>query len=155
MRVYKKSIPLRWGDLDAMNHLNNTLYFRLMEEARICWFYDNDMMMRDGDSTRGDGPILAFASCDFLKPMTYPCTALVTQTVTRVGRSSMDLEMTIEGDEAEPLTYAKGRNVLVWMDYLKGTPAPWPARLLAALGESGPDSAGPATATTTTTKGSA
>ena len=133
MRVYQKIIPLRWSDLDAMNHLNNTLYFRLMEEARICWFNANDIMAR-GD---GDGPILAHASCDFLKPMTYPCDALVTQTVTRIGRSSMDLDMTIEGDEAEPLMYAKGRNVLVWMDYRTGKSAPWPERLLALLGEPG------------------
>jgi len=133
MRVYTKVIPLRWGDLDAMNHLNNTLYFRLMEEARISWFLDHDMMTR-GD---GDGPILAFASCDFLRPMTYPCDARVTQTVTRVGRSSMDLDMTIEGNEAEPPEplYAKGKNVLVWMDYRSGKPIPWPDRVLAALGE--------------------
>ena len=132
MRVFRKIIPLRWGDLDAMNHLNNTLYFRLMEEARICWFNENDIMA-DG---AGDGPILAHASCDFIKPMTYPCDALVTQTVTRVGRSSMDLDLTIEGDEAEPLLYAKGRNVLVWMDYRSGKSAPWPAQLLKALDES-------------------
>lgn len=130
MRVYRKLIPLRWGDLDAMNHLNNTLYFRLMEEARICWFQENDMMTR-GDS---DGPILASASCDFLKPMTYPCNAVVTQSVTRVGRSSMDLDLTIEGDGDAPTLYARGKNVLVWMDYRAGKSALWPERLLKALG---------------------
>ena len=135
MRVYSKVVPLRWGDLDAMNHLNNTLYFRLMEEARICWFHENDMMRRVDGRGDDEGPILAFASCDFLKPMTYPCDALVTQTVTRVGRSSMDLDMTIDGDAASPGSYAKGRNVLVWMDYRSGKSAPWPERLLAALGE--------------------
>jgi acyl-CoA thioester hydrolase len=134
MRVYQKIIPLRWGDLDAMNHLNNTLYFRLMEEARISWFYEYAMMARPD----GDGPILAHASCDFIKPMTYPCNALVTQTVTRIGRSSMDLDVTIEGDEPARQLYAKGRNVLVWMDYVNGKSAPWPDRLLAALG---PDAA--------------
>ncbi len=131
MRVYRKVVPLRWGDLDAMNHLNNTLYFRLMEEARISWFLDHGMMTR-GD---GDGPILAHASCDFLVPMTYPCDAWVTQTVTRVGRSSMDLDMTIEGDGAEPVLYARGKNVLVWVDYRSGRSVPWPDRLLAAAGE--------------------
>ncbi len=129
VRVYRKVIPLRWGDLDAMNHLNNTLYFRLMEEARICWFNENGMMTK-GD---GDGPILAHASCDFLKPMTYPCDALVTQAVVRVGRASMDLDVTIEGDEAEPTLYAKGRNVLVWMDYRTGKSSPWPEYLLKAF----------------------
>jgi len=134
MRVYRKLIPLRWGDLDAMNHLNNTLYFRLMEEARISWFVEHDLMMDPSNPERPDGPILAFASCDFLIPMTYPCNATVTQTVTRLGRSSMDLDVTIEGDEAEPLLYAKGKNVLVWMNYGQGQSAPWPDRVVQALG---------------------
>jgi len=131
MRVYQKIIPLRWGDLDAMNHLNNTLYFRLMEEARISWFYEHGMMA-SGD---GDGPILAHASCDFLKPMTYPCSAVVTQTVTRIGRSSMDLDMTIEGEGDDAPMYAKGKNVLVWMDYVSGKARAWPERLLERLGD--------------------
>ena len=133
MRVYRKVIPLRWGDLDAMNHLNNTLYFRLMEEARICWFNEHGLMARPD----GDGPILAHASCDFVRPMTYPCDAAVTQTVIRVGRSSMDLDVTIDGDGASPVQYAKGRNVLVWTDYRSGRSAPWPQWVLDALGEVG------------------
>ncbi len=135
MRVFQKIIPLRWGDLDAMNHLNNTLYFRLMEEARISWFAVHDLMVDLTKGDTGEGPILAHASCDFLKPMTYPCAARVTQTVVRLGRSSMDLDVTIEGDEPEPLLYAKGRNVLVWMDYRRGKSAPWPARLVDALAD--------------------
>ena len=133
MRVYRKVIPLRWGDMDAMNHLNNTLYFRLMEEVRISWFLEHGMIARPD----GEGPILAFASCDFLKPMTYPCDAHVTHTVTRLGRSSVDVEVTIEGDETPPVLYAKGKNVLVWMDYTKGVSAPWPQRLRDAV-ESAP-----------------
>ena len=137
MRIYRKVVPLRWGDLDAMNHLNNTLYFRLMEEARISWFVEHDMMVDLTDPEHRDGPILAFASCDFLRPMTYPASAKVTQTVTRVGRTSMDLDVTIEGDATDPVLYAKGKNVLVWMDYGAGRSAPWPDRLLAALGDVG------------------
>ena len=129
MRVYRKIIPLRWGDLDAMNHLNNTLYFRLMEEARISWFRENDLITR----LDGEGPILAFASCDFKKPMNYPCDALVTHTVTRIGRSSLDAEVTIEGDEATPVLYATGKNVLVWMNYASGKSSPWPDALRAAI----------------------
>ena len=136
MRVYQKIIPLRWGDLDAMNHLNNTLYFRLMEEARISWFVENDMMMDRTNPAQTEGPILAHASCDFVKPMTYPANAKVTQIVTRLGRSSMDLDMLIEGDDEDPpVVYAKGQNVLVWMDYRTGKAAPWPERLRQALGD--------------------
>ncbi len=74
-------VPLRWGDMDAMSHLNNLMYFRLMEEARIQWF------AYFGFPTLpvGEAPILAHAGCDFLKAMTYPGTAIVTQIVTRLG----------------------------------------------------------------------
>ena len=131
MRVFEMIIPLRWGDMDAMNHLNNTLYFRLMEEARISWFRAGDM----NTSGEGEGPILAFASCDFVKPMTYPCDARVTQTVTRIGRSSMDLDLTIEAQGPAPVLHATGRNVLVWMDYRTGKSAPWPAALRERLAD--------------------
>ncbi len=40
MKEFVVNIPLRWGDMDAMSHLNNVMYFRLMEEARIQWFQE-------------------------------------------------------------------------------------------------------------------
>jgi acyl-CoA thioester hydrolase len=36
-RVYEMRIPMRWGDMDAMGHVNNTLYFRYLETVRIEW----------------------------------------------------------------------------------------------------------------------
>ncbi|MFC4274916.1 acyl-CoA thioesterase [Achromobacter aloeverae] len=121
-------VPLRWGDSDAMDHLNNTLYFRLMEEARMQILYGAGLRL-----PADDGPILAHASCDFLRPLTYPATVRVTHTLTRIGRSSMEFELVLEkaGDEGGP--YARGRNVLVWMDYVANRSAPWPAAALAAL----------------------
>ncbi|OZI30392.1 thioesterase [Bordetella genomosp. 10] len=121
-------LPLRWGDSDALNHLNNTLYFRLMEEARVQILYAAGLRVPGGD-----GPILAHASCDFLRSLTYPATVRVTHVVTRVGRSSMELELLLEkvGDDSGP--YARGRNVLVWMDNTANRSAPWPAETLAAL----------------------
>jgi len=36
--VHIERIPVRWGDMDAMGHVNNTVYFRFMEQTRISWF---------------------------------------------------------------------------------------------------------------------
>jgi acyl-CoA thioester hydrolase len=126
---YALDLPLRWGDSDCMNHLNNTLYFRLMEEARIQIFYAAGMKIPDDV-----GIILAHASCDFLRPLTYPATVRVTHEVTRIGRSSMDFDLTLEklGDTSGP--YARGRNVLVWMDYVNNRSEPWPHDVLARMG---------------------
>jgi len=122
-------LPLRWGDSDALNHLNNTLYFRLMEEARMQILYGADLRL-----PADDGPILAHASCDFLRPLTYPATVRVTHTLTRIGRSSMEFELVLDkvGEEGGG-PYARGRNVLVWMDYVANRSAPWPPATLAAL----------------------
>jgi hypothetical protein len=35
--VHAMTIPIRWGDMDAMGHVNNTVYFRYLESARIEW----------------------------------------------------------------------------------------------------------------------
>ncbi|MNU33387.1 Thioesterase superfamily protein [compost metagenome] len=126
--THQLELPLRWGDSDALNHLNNTLYFRLMEEARMQILYGAGFEL-PADS----GPILAHASCDFLRPLTYPATVRVTHTVTRIGRSSAEFELLLDkvGDTAGP--YARGRNVLVWMDYVANASAAWPPEVLAQM----------------------
>ena len=129
MKEFLCRVPLRWGDMDAMAHLNNVMYFRLMEEARIQWF------ARLGFPTLpvGEAPILAHAACDFVKAMTYPGVALVRQIVTRVGRSSVEMSLSIEREDEPGVVYATGRTVIVWYDYDAGKSAPWPPRLLEAL----------------------
>jgi acyl-CoA thioester hydrolase len=129
MKQFEVEIPLRWGDMDAMSHLNNVVYFRLMEEARIQWF------AQFGFATTpvGEAPILAHASCDFLQAMTYPGTAVVRQNVTRVGRSSVEMSITIEKREDPGVGYANGRAVIVWYDYGAGKAAAWPDSVRTAL----------------------
>jgi len=121
-------VPLRWGDLDARQHLNNTLYFRLMEEGRIQGFH------RLGVRDLGEqGLILASIGCDFLRPLTYPACARVVHRVARIGRSSMQLEVLIERSDEPGVVYARGRETLVWVNYETGKSAPWPAELLRRL----------------------
>ncbi len=126
---HQVELPMRWGDADALNHLNNTLYFRMMEEARMQILYGAGL-----DLPADQGAILAHASCDFLRPVVYPATVRVTHVLKRIGRSSMELELVLEkvGDDSGP--YARGRNVLVWMDYVANCSMAWPAEVLARLG---------------------
>src|SRR3546814_20631018 len=60
--------------------------------------------------------VLAHASCDLLRPLHYPATVIVGLVVTRVGRSSLELDVTIEVEGAPGVIYAKGRNVMVVTD---------------------------------------
>ncbi len=129
MKEFVCDVPLRWGDMDAMAHLNNTLYFRLMEEARIQWF------RRFGFPTlpSGQAPILAHVSCDFLRAMTYPGIARVTQTVTKVGRSSVEMSLVIERTDEPGTHYATGRSVIVWFDYVTNKAQAWPEAVRAVI----------------------
>ncbi len=43
-------LPLRWGDMDALNHLNNTIYFRVMEEARISILLQAGLKLPDSEA---------------------------------------------------------------------------------------------------------
>ena len=125
--THQVDLPLRWGDSDALNHLNNTLYFRLMEEARMRILYDAGFEL-----PANDGAILAHASCDFLRPLTYPATVRVTHTVTRIGRSSAEFELLLEkvGDDAGP--YARPQ--CAGLDGLRGQYVrPWPPEVLAKM----------------------
>ncbi|WP_026640397.1 MULTISPECIES: acyl-CoA thioesterase [Bordetella] len=127
--IHQADVPMRWGDADAFNHMNNTVYFRMMEEARI-------QMLRGGDwePAPGHGFILAHASCDFLKPFTYPSTVRVTHRVTRIGRSSLETEVVLEKADDDGGPYARGRTVLVWMDYEANRSQPWSPGVLEQLG---------------------
>jgi acyl-CoA thioester hydrolase len=129
LKDFTYEVPLRWGDMDAMAHLNNVVYFRLMEEARIKWFLHFGLPTLP----TGQACILAHVSCDFVRAMTYPGTALVRQVVTSVGRSSVEMSISIEKKEEPGVIYATGRSVLVWYDYTTGKSQPWPEAVRQAI----------------------
>lgn len=118
--AFRCAIPVRWGDQDAQNHVNNTLYFRYFEEARVQLFELAGISLPS--SKVG---VLAHASCDFLKPLTYPATVVVTQTLVNVGRSSMSVDTLIERDDEPGEPYAKGKYIIVGVDGSTGKSSPW------------------------------
>src|SRR5258705_9780766 len=67
--MHVERIAIRWGDMDAMGHVNNTVYFRYMEQARIGWF---DALVPRGEAWKATGIVIANASFNFKRPSTYP-----------------------------------------------------------------------------------
>lgn len=113
-------MPVRWGDLDALNHVNNTVYFRYMEEARV-----NCMLACGicGQETSRD-IVLASVTCDFLQPIVWPATVLVDTRLVSMGRSSLvfEVEIHVKGQEG---ACARARNVIVGIDTTTGRSMPW------------------------------
>lgn len=118
--VFRCVMPVRWGDLDALNHVNNTLYFRYIEEARV-WLLAQAGIALPSDRVG----VLAHASCDFLKPLRYPANVVVSLILTRVGRSSMDTDVVIGCQDQPGVVYAKGRAVMVVTNAATGKSLPW------------------------------
>ncbi|HUH59293.1 MAG TPA: thioesterase family protein [Candidimonas sp.] len=114
------TMPVRWGDMDAQRHVNNTVYFRFFEEARVRLFEDAGIAL----SANRVG-ILAHTSCDFLKPIIYPASVVITQVLVRVGRSSMSIDATIEREDEPGVPYATGNYVMVCANAETGKSVPW------------------------------
>lgn len=126
--IHTTTMPIRWGDMDAYGHVNNTVYFRYMEQARVEWIEALRVQVRPG----GEGPVIINASCTFLRPMTYPGAVEVRTFSGQLGRSSIEtyVEMRLVGDDT---LYAEGAAKVVWMDTQTGKSVPMPAHVRAAL----------------------
>lgn len=78
--------PIHWGEMDAFNHLNNVVYYRYAESARIG--YLQALGMFDGSMVT----VLAQSSCQYLRPVTYPDTLLLGVRCQRLGNTSIVME---------------------------------------------------------------
>jgi acyl-CoA thioester hydrolase len=130
--VHTMRMPIRWGDMDAMGHVNNTNYFRYIESARIAWLEQVGGL----PDSRAEGPVIVNASMNFLKQLTYPGEIEVRTFVAPPGRSSVEVshEIRLVGADGEPGDlHADGVAKVVWVDFRLGKSAPLPDSLRAGL----------------------
>lgn len=113
--VFSIEMDVRWGDMDALGHVNNTVYFRYMEQARVSW-----LESLSGSITADTGPVIINASCTFLAPIVYPERLVVDVFAGAPGRSSFETHYEIRpAREREPL-YAEGAAKVVWAEHAAG-----------------------------------
>jgi acyl-CoA thioester hydrolase len=105
-------MPIRWGDMDAMGHVNNTVYFRFMEQARISWF---NALVPERDAWQSTGIVIANASCNYKRAITYPGVVEIRLYVGAPGGSSVPTFYELRVDE-DPVPYADGAAVVVFVD---------------------------------------
>ncbi len=123
-------IPVAWGEMDAFGHVNNTVYFRYCESARIAYFERLALMEAMAES--GIGPILASAQCRFKAPLTYPDRVDVGATVTAMGRDRFTMAYYIFSRRLERAA-ASGEGLVVAYDYRAGKKVPLPSALCKAI----------------------
>ena len=107
-------IEVAWGDMDAFQHVNNIVYLRWFETARIHFFERAAILSRM--QSEQIGPILARTSCDYVRPVAYPDTVTAKTRCTRIGGSSFDMAYEIISDALGSVC-ARGDCVIVMVDY--------------------------------------
>lgn len=118
---FATTLDVRWRDLDALNHVNNAVYFSYLEQARVHYMRNLGIMPR---IPSGVGFILAEASCQFHSPLRLGERVTVRARVSELGNSSFVFVYRIEGDDGR--LAASARSVQVCYDYGSEQPVPLP-----------------------------
>lgn len=122
--------PVQWGDQDAFGHVNNVVYFRWFETARIEYF--DRVGLRSMIESDRIGPILASIKCDFRRQLTHPDGLRIGARVERIGRSSIQMVHAI-WSEAQAAVVAEGDSTIVCFDYAAQKPCAVPDAIRAAI----------------------
>jgi acyl-CoA thioester hydrolase len=124
------TIPVQWGEQDPFGHVNNIMYFRWCETARIVYFQQAGLM--EMFAKENVGPILAHIGCNFRAPVTYPDTVHVGARVSKIGRTSIRMEHRIVSDALG--LAADADSTIVVYDYSAGKSHPVPEVIREAIG---------------------
>jgi acyl-CoA thioester hydrolase len=127
--THEMTIPIRWGDMDAMGHVNNAMYFRYMEVARLDWLFT----IGAPPDPKGSGPVIVNAFCNFIRQLEFPGEVMARHYVANPGRSSFDTYIVLERSDNPGLIYAEGGATTVWTDFRAQKSAPIPDWLRALV----------------------
>lgn len=110
-------LEVRWGDMDAFNHVNNVSYLRYFESGRIAYFHALDL--GDFFNTGGVGPILADTFCRYKFPLTYPDRVSVGVRSRDLGEDRFVQDYVVVSHE-HGREAATGNGTIVTFDYAAG-----------------------------------
>lgn len=111
--VFEMRVPIRWGDMDAMNHVNNTSYFRYMETCRIDWMRSIGCQ----PDPQGEGPVIVNAFCNFYRQLQYPGDVLIRMFASSPGRSTFETWVTMARADQPDTIDAAGGATTIWVDF--------------------------------------
>ncbi|MFF8829650.1 acyl-CoA thioesterase [Streptomyces sp. NPDC015131] len=109
------SCPLRWSDMDAFGHVNNVVFLRYLEEARI------DFMFRlapgNGSPSFSGGSVVARHEIDYVRPLVHRHAPVVIESwVTKIGAASLTIAYEVKDSEGSDLVYVRASTVVVPFD---------------------------------------
>lgn len=123
-------IPIAWGEMDSLQHVNNIVYFRYFESARMAYFHEIDIWSYMDET--GIGPILASTACKFRIPLSYPDTVSVGTRIINVDEDRFVMKYVAVSHQHQRIA-AEGEGVIVSYDYRGKKKAPLPEEIKARI----------------------
>ncbi|MEM9300830.1 MAG: thioesterase family protein [Pseudomonadota bacterium] len=121
---------VKWGEMDAFQHVNNTVYFRWFEDVRIAHFEALGAMKAMAET--GIGPILGATSARFRLPLEYPDEVIIGSRIRDVGEDRFLMEYAVQSSAKDALA-ATGDGRVVFFDYNVGAKAAIPVAVRDAI----------------------
>ncbi|MFN8770855.1 MAG: acyl-CoA thioesterase [Neisseriaceae bacterium] len=124
--VHSLEYPIRWGDMDAYGHVNNTLYFLYVQEARFAMLLDANVPV----DPLGVSPVLAETTSKFIRPINFPETLLINTYLVGVKGKKVFFEHEIKSNSNHEIVYAIISATIVWFDFKNGKSSEVPDDIL-------------------------
>ena len=122
--------PVAWGEMDAFQHVNNSVYFRYFESARMAYFERMGIMAFLKQYQMG--PILASASCNFKVPLTYPDTIKIAASIDQIWEKRFNMHTVVYSETLNKIA-AEGEAIVVYYDYNRSTSCKIPDKILESI----------------------
>jgi acyl-CoA thioester hydrolase len=130
--VHTMRQAIRWGDMDVLGHVNNTIYFRYMETGRIAFLEEASGAL----GAQGQGPVIVTAYCSFIKQLKYPGEIEIRTYAGPPGRSSFEVTheiLMVDQDGEAKVVHAEGGGKVVWIDFAAEKSVPVPEQVRRVL----------------------
>ncbi len=125
-------LAVAWGDMDAYGHVNNTVFIRWCESARIVFF--EQIGLETCRKKTGLGGILASIQCRYRAPVIYPDTVSVSINIQNLSATDFELKYLI-WSKTQLKTVAEASDRIVAYDYRSLKKASWPEQIYNSLNQ--------------------
>ena len=115
-----------WGEMDAYEHVNNVVYFRYFENARLEYLARLDWFNFEKET--GVGPIVSATQARFRRPLTYPDTIAIGARLLSLEEDRLHLEHRIIS-RAQADVATEGQGTIVTYHYVRREKVPVPEEL--------------------------
>ncbi len=124
-------IEVKWGEMDHLGHVNNTVYLLYIEEARVSWL---NQQSTENFMTADYGPVLVNLNINYRRALTWPGKISVISQASWKGGKSLTMEHKIVASDDHNTIYADATGIMVWVENESGKTIELPGQILEALG---------------------